>query len=222
MCLDGDKCKNFLVLTAFTTQLKRNDRRSESMDQNIPAWDAAAVSATSTIATGERDIVVRRPTNSDISSLAAHFSEMQAHYNQPVPPNVAERAATLACKPVTNTFDPRVLIAVAGSVVVGSVVMNVTFPASELSMSLYIRDLYVAKAARRSGVGRMLVKAATHLAVSEGFSAVEWTADSTNKAALRLYESCGARQMDRTYFRERRGILKPVTIERRGSSPAKG
>jgi ribosomal protein S18 acetylase RimI-like enzyme len=162
-----------------------------------------------------KDLVVRRPTDADIHGLAAHFSEMQSHYNCPVPDAVAAEAAALACKPPTSTFDPRVLIATAGNAIVGSLVMNVTFPAYALTKALYIRDLYVAKAMRRYNIGRMLVMAATHLGVSEGFSAVEWTTDSTNRAARKLYESCGARQIDRTYFSERRGVVRPVAAERR-------
>lgn len=114
-----------------------------------------------------------------------------------------------------STFDPRVLVALDGDTVIGSLVMNVTFPAAELSLSLYIRDLYVAKAARRRGVGQMLVRAATELRASQGFSALEWTTASTNAAARRLYEACGARQVERTYFSERRGIRRPVAAERR-------
>jgi ribosomal protein S18 acetylase RimI-like enzyme len=157
------------------------------------------------------DIVIRRPSDGDVSGLAALFSEMQSHYNRPVAAVVAAKAAALACKLPTSTFDPRVLIASVGNAVFGSLVMNVTFPASELTLALYIRDLYVAQTMRRYGVGRMLVTAAMKLTVAEGFSAVEWTMDSTNKAARRLYEECGARQMDRTYFSERRGVNRLKT-----------
>jgi GNAT superfamily N-acetyltransferase len=160
-----------------------------------------------------RDIGVRRPTEADILSLARHFSEMQSHYKRPVSDAAAVKAAALACKPPVHTFDPHVLIGVSGDTVVGSLVMNVTFPAAELTLSLYIRDLYVAQAARRSGVGRMLVKAAQRLRAAEGFSSLEWTTDSSNAAARKLYETCGARQMDRTYFNERRG-----DSERRGGA----
>ena len=159
------------------------------------------------------DIVIRPPAESDTPALAAHFSEMQTHYSCPVPDAVAMKAAALACRPVAATFDPRVLIALAGSTVIGSVVMNVTFPAHALTLSLYIRDLYVAKSARRRGVGRMLVEAANRLRASEGFSALEWTTDSSNAAARKLYEACGARQMDRTYFNERRGTTRLVAAE---------
>ncbi len=135
---------------------------------------------------GRADIIIRAPIEADREAVASHFLEMQTHYGAPVPYAVAAKAAIIACKAPMYAFDPRVLIAVEGRTILGSLVMNVTFPASELSMSLYIRDLYVATAARRLGVGQMLVKAGTHLAVTEGFSAVEWTTDSTNKAARQL------------------------------------
>jgi ribosomal protein S18 acetylase RimI-like enzyme len=165
-------------------------------------------------------IVVRRPNDADIAGLATHFQEMQLHYNCPVPNEVARDAAALACKPPVAMFDPRVLVATADNAIVGSLVMNVTFPASALTRSLYIRDLYVAKRMRRSSVGRLLVTAATRLAVTEGFSAVEWTTDSANKAARKLYESCGARQIERTYFSERRGLPRPVAADRRQARTA--
>jgi GNAT superfamily N-acetyltransferase len=79
--------------------------------------------------------------------------------------------------------------------------MNVTFPAFELTLSLHIRDLYVAESARRQGVGRMLVRSAARLAVKEGYSALEWTTDATNTVARQMYEVCGAKLLDRVYYR---------------------
>jgi GNAT superfamily N-acetyltransferase len=146
-------------------------------------------------------IVVRRPSAADIPGLAYLFAEMQVHYGRPVSDKAANAAANLACKPPVNTFDPRVLIALVDESIVGSLVMNVTFPAFELTRSLFIRDLYVAESARRCGVARLLMKAGARLAISEGFSALEWTTDSANAAARKMYEACGARQLGRTYYR---------------------
>lgn len=147
------------------------------------------------------DIHVRTPTLGDVSSLAALFSEMQRHYRRPVPAELAVEAARMACKPVTETFDPRVLIATANDAIVGSIVLNVTFPAYELSRALYIRDLYVVRLMRRYGVGQALVKAAAHLTYTEGFSALDWTTEAGNTGARKMYESCGARVLPRTYYR---------------------
>jgi GNAT superfamily N-acetyltransferase len=146
-------------------------------------------------------VAVRRPSAADIPGLALVFSEMQCHYGRPVSDATATAAAALACKPPMSTFDPHTLVALAGTELIGSLVMNVTFPALELTRSLYIRDLYVAKTMRRHGVGRALVKAAARLALSEGFSAVEWTTDADNIAARKMYEACGATWLNRTYYR---------------------
>lgn len=147
------------------------------------------------------EFTIRPPEPPDIPGLAALFSEMQAHYNRPVPLAVAVAAAELACRPRLHDFDPRILLAVNDQGVAGSVVMNVVFPAFELTRALHIRDLYVARAMRRAGVGSALVKAAARLALRDGFSQLEWTTDSRNAAARKMYVSCGASILDRTYYR---------------------
>ena len=147
------------------------------------------------------DIEVRRPTGLDVPGLASLFSEMQRHYQRPVSDEQAIEAASLACAPVTATFDPRVLIATAGGSIVGSIVMNVSFPAYELTRSLYIRDLYVARSMRRRGVGQALVVAAARLTYAQGFSALDWTTETGNTGARLMYEGCGARVLPRTYYR---------------------
>src|ERR1700722_16984586 len=154
------------------------------------------------------DIHVRSPTPSDVLGLAALFAEMQRHYSRPVPEDQAVEAATLACKPITSTFDPRVLIGVVDSVIVGSIVLNVVFPAFELTRALYIRDLYVARSMRRSGVGQALVRAAAQLTYAQGFSALDWTTETGNASARQMYESCGARVLPRTYYRLARENLR--------------
>jgi ribosomal protein S18 acetylase RimI-like enzyme len=147
------------------------------------------------------DLTVRCPTHLDIPAVAALFSEMQRHYRRPVTHEQAVEAATLACRHVNATFDPRVLVATADSTIVGSIVLVVTFPAFELSRALYIRDLYVAHSMRRNGVGQALVQAAARLTYAQGFSALDWTTETDNIAARGMYESCGARVLPRTYYR---------------------
>jgi GNAT superfamily N-acetyltransferase len=147
------------------------------------------------------EIEVRCPTAVDVPGLAALFAEMQRHYKRPVSDDQAAEAAAIACRPAVMLFDPWVLIAVADNTVAGSIVMNVMFPAYELSRALYIRDLYIARTMRRRGVGQALVKAAARLTYSKGYSALDWTTETGNTAARQMYESCGARVLPRTYYR---------------------
>jgi GNAT superfamily N-acetyltransferase len=146
-------------------------------------------------------MVVRMPISDDAEGLAALFSEMQRHYRRPVTDAQALAAARLACQPVTSTFDPRVFLAFLNNTISGSIVLNVTFPAYELTRSLYIRDLYVAASARRAGVGQALVTEAARYTYANGFSALDWTTDGGNEAARAMYESCGARLLPRIYYR---------------------
>jgi ribosomal protein S18 acetylase RimI-like enzyme len=166
---------------------------------NIPISDHEEVQ--SVPALRARTVTVRGPTSLDAPAMAALFSEMQRHYRRPVTDTQAREAAILACQPIRAMFDPRVLVAEVDGAIVGSIVLNVTFPAFELSRSLYIRDLYVASSMRRRGVGQALVQAAAHLTYAQGFSAIDWTTETSNTAARQMYESCGARVLPRTYYR---------------------
>jgi GNAT superfamily N-acetyltransferase len=156
---------------------------------------------------------VRPPRPADAAGVAALMSEMQQHYQQPVSDELAAEAAAFLCTPCGGGFDPRMVIAVADGQVIGSAVLNVTFPAAELSRSLYIRDLFVSAKTRRRGVGRALVKAAAEMALREGFSALDWTTDAANLIAHRLYDSRGAKRVGRVYFRLAGGDLARVASE---------
>ncbi len=157
----------------------------------------------------------RSPAPSDVRPLAGLWAEMQRHYGEPVSDATAAAAAAFACRKDPPTgFDPRVLLAVAETgAVVGALTLNVTFPAGRLTRSLYIRDLYVAVAARRGGVARGLLREAAALTLSEGFSSLDWTADARNAGARRLYERAGAAQIARVYFRlEGTGLLRAAGL----------
>ena len=149
-----------------------------------------------------RNFEVRRPTPADAHSLAILWTEMQWHYGQPIDDATATAAATAACQFSKNKYSPILLVAVSkNTAIVACLVLNVTFPARELSKSLYIRDLYVSKDWRRFGVAQSLLQSAAALTISEGFSALDWTTDINNKGARILYEGLGAREINRVYFR---------------------
>ena len=139
----------------------------------------------------------------DAQALAILWAEMQRHYGKPVTENAALEAAAQACEAQrSDGFQPRILVAHdAQGGLAGAVVLNVSFPANELSRSLYIRDLYVAAAMRRLGVARAMLRAAAALALSQGFSALDWTTEAGNVDARKLYSGEGARQLPRVYYR---------------------
>jgi GNAT superfamily N-acetyltransferase len=146
---------------------------------------------------------IRRLAPQDVTGLAMLWAEMQRHYGKPVTEAAALAAATHACDAHHHEgFEPRILIAqAADGSLAGSIVLNVSFPANELSRSLYIRDLYVAAAMRRLGIARAMLRAAAALALAQGFSALDWTAEAGNADARSLYSGEGARLLPRVYYR---------------------
>jgi GNAT superfamily N-acetyltransferase len=144
---------------------------------------------------------IRAAGASDVDALALLMAEMQMHYGAPVPDAQAREAAQLLCNLPAEGFNPRTLLAISDEIVIGSCVLNVMLPAAELRRSLYIRDLFVSARARRHGTGRALVEGAARLAREGGFCALDWTTDSLNLPARRLYDGMGGRVVGRTYYR---------------------
>jgi GNAT superfamily N-acetyltransferase len=60
---------------------------------------------------------------------------------------------------------------------------------------LYLEDLYVRPAHRRSGLGRSLLVHLAQLACERGYGRFEWTVLDWNEDAIRFYEKLGATVM---------------------------
>lgn len=58
---------------------------------------------------------------------------------------------------------------------------------------LYLEDLYVSSAERRSGAGKSLLKYLAQLAVSKGCGRFEWSVIDWNQPAIKFYDSLGAK-----------------------------
>ena len=63
-------------------------------------------------------------------------------------------------------------------------------------IGLYIEDLYVAPKFRRMGVARALLDHLAAIAKKEGCRRMQWLVHRENAAALRLYQSFGAKALD--------------------------
>lgn len=66
------------------------------------------------------------------------------------------------------------------------------WPAIGLTRSLYLKELYVGRAHRGKGVGRLLTDGLREVAGRHGCSRLEWTTDDDNAAAQRFYAGLGA------------------------------
>lgn len=85
----------------------------------------------------------------------------------------------------------RALLAWNQSQLAGMAAYSFLWPAVGLTRSLYLKELYVATAYRRCGIGLLLMRSLLDVAGSHGCSRVEWTADVASAGARAFYAKLG-------------------------------
>jgi GNAT superfamily N-acetyltransferase len=141
--------------------------------------------------------LVRPCTESDHPALARLMGEMQAHYRVPCPSD-AEIRDGLAGRPA----GAELLVAEQGGALVGFAAFSAIYPGPGLKAGFFLKEIYVADAARGSGAGRALLAELARLALARGLGRIDWTAARDNERLLRFYESLGAvPQPEKVFFR---------------------
>jgi GNAT superfamily N-acetyltransferase len=121
---------------------------------------------------------------------------MEVHYDGPAAsPEPVVRAA-LARHVFAAGAPVEVIVAEDESGLLGLASVSLVFPAERMEPALFMKDIYVAAAARSRGVGMALMRAVARLAASRGCSRVNWQAARGNAGALSFYAKLGARVWD--------------------------
>lgn len=132
-------------------------------------------------------ITIRLLRPEDHKALTALMVEMQGHYSVPCP-TPAEILAGLATLPAGVD----ILIAMKGEAVLGFAAACNLYPGPGLKTGFFLKEIYVADAARGAGLGRKLMVALAELALERGHHRIDWTADADDAALLRFYDGLGA------------------------------
>jgi GNAT superfamily N-acetyltransferase len=86
--------------------------------------------------------------------------------------------------------------------VVGTALWFLNFSTWRGTHGIYLEDLYVQPAQRKSGLGRALLKALADECAARGYARLEWWVLDWNAPAIGFYKSLGAVPMDEwTVFR---------------------
>lgn len=125
-----------------------------------------------------------------IASLCAELDEFYGDSPQGTPGERAEqvRAALFGVPPCAWA-----LLAWDGGMLAGFASYSFLWPATGLSRSLYLKELYVTQVYRRGGLGQELMQTLYRVAADHGCSRVEWTADQENPGAQAFYEALGVK-----------------------------
>lgn len=142
-------------------------------------------------------LAIRLASDADREALRALFHETEAFYR------TAHAEAAVREKAIdrlTGPGDPRCLIAYEGERPLAYACFAIVVP--PLAGALFLKELYVAEAARGTGVGAALMKALAELARKEGCKRFDWTTDADLPEAQRFYARLGARPLEgKIYYR---------------------
>lgn len=133
-------------------------------------------------------MTIRPATIADLDALVPLFDAYRQFYRKPPDLNLARQF--LLKRFQRNESIIFIAIEESGSAV-GFTQLFPSFSSGAAARILVLNDIFVVPAARRSGVARQLLQAATAYAKAVGAVRVTLSTEVTNKAAQELYESEG-------------------------------
>ncbi len=92
------------------------------------------------------------------------------------------------------------LVAEVDGNVIGYLLYHFGYDSDAAARTLQIADLYVDSGARRQGIGRALVSAASFIARETGAQEMIWSVYTANKLATVFYENLGAQRITDVFF----------------------
>jgi GNAT superfamily N-acetyltransferase len=136
----------------------------------------------------------------DAAAIACLLAELDTFYGDSPVGTPDERAGQVRAALFSDPPAARVLLARDGHVLAGLASWSLLWPAAGLTTSLYLKELYVARAYRRTGTGTLLMEGLHRIAAERGCSRVEWTTDTSNPGAQQFYESLGVSPLPAKIF----------------------
>jgi GNAT superfamily N-acetyltransferase len=137
----------------------------------------------------------------DVDAIVALCAQLDGFYGVAVAADTASVRAERVRSALFGEWPAgRALLAWDGEVLAGFAGYQFIWPSSALTTSLYLKELYVTSAYRRTGVGRLIMERLREIAVLSGCTRLEWTADVENEASQSFYQSLGAAPLETKLF----------------------
>jgi len=146
-------------------------------------------------------ITLAPATAADVDDFVALATEMDVFYGDVRPDPPQQRAAEISA--VLFSVPPNAFALLArdnAERLAGFAAYSFLWPAAGLSTSLYLKELYVADTARRTGVATTLMRGLYAIAAERRCSRIEWTTDESNEQAQTFYATLGAKPLPSKIF----------------------
>lgn len=119
----------------------------------------------------------------DVPAIVELLEELGRFYGATEFEPVDERRAQVAAALFGPIPAGYALLARDGAGVVGMAAYSLHWPASGVTHSMFLKELYVRASHRRAGVGRLLMRELFEVAAARGCVRVDWTADRDGEEA---------------------------------------
>jgi len=147
-------------------------------------------------------VVCRPATPADAATLAELLHLCDRHYWGDKAAPLEDIAGHVRDKVLSDDADAKVLLAEAGGKAVGFACFALLYPAPDCGAQLYMKELFVREDARGQGAGIALMRAVAKAGLARGAVRLDWTAETTNPAAIEFYQRLGAKCLtEKRYFR---------------------
>lgn len=150
--------------------------------------------------TAGQGIAIAEAGPADRVALVPLLAEMGRHYGERTDTATLGAAAEALTSPAGRA-GPFCLLARRQGAAVGLASLSGVFPALDFTWGLFLKDLYVAEAARGAGIGRALMTEAMRFAALQGYSRVDWMTEAGNARARAFHAGLGVAPTDRIFYR---------------------
>jgi len=161
-------------------------------------------------------VTVRLATDADRAAVTEMFQDLDRHYAQAQGRMVDPAAVTAerVAQQLYGAHPTEVALAEIGGRAIGVASFGMLFPGLGLTGHLQLKDLYVRDGARNLGAGEALLRFLARLARERGCTRLDWTTETWNEGAQRLYDRIGAaRLLQKIYYRLEGEALDRVARE---------
>lgn len=136
-------------------------------------------------------ITLRHAEPTDLSAIADLLYEVEHFYGTVECPPRPQWEQQIASLLFSDTPAARVLLAIEDDAPLGFASYSLLWPATGVSKSLFLKELYIRESYRRRGIGEILMSRLCSIAVETGSSRLEWATDAENIGAQKFYEKLG-------------------------------
>ncbi|HEX9364352.1 MAG TPA: GNAT family N-acetyltransferase [Candidatus Dormibacteraeota bacterium] len=158
-------------------------------------------------------LTVTPAAESDLPALVELFEEMDRFYGVTAFEPAETRQAQIQSVLFRDPPAAHMLLARDADRVVGLASYSFLWPAVGLTQSLFLKELYVAEAYRKRGIGRLLMERVFALATEKGCSRVEWMTEQANADAQAFYAKLGHEPSTEKVFYRVQAPQPPITMK---------